>query len=334
MNKSRTAGLGIPAVVFLCLSVGVISCGGRADRLQGTVRVDGSSTVFPITEAVAEEFGAAQPQVRVTVGISGTGGGFKKFCVGETDINDASRPIKGKEIEKARENEIQYVELPVAFDGISIVVHPDNDWVDHLTVEELNRIWQPGSTVKTWKDVRPSWPDREISLYGPDHDSGTFDYFTETINGKSQACRPDFTASADDNVLVQGVSGDVNSLGFFGFAYYVQNKDKLRIVPMDGGDGPIPPSLESINDGSYSPLSRPMFIYVSTAAVKRPEVQSFVDFYLANVAELAAEVGYVALPEEVYRLTRARFDSRKVGSLFSREENKGKPLADVLAATD
>jgi phosphate transport system substrate-binding protein len=334
MNRSRTAGLGIPAVVLLCLGIGVISCGGRADRLQGTVRVDGSSTVFPITEAVAEEFGAAQPQVRVTVGISGTGGGFKKFCAGETDINDASRPIKKQEIEKARENAIEYIELPVAFDGISMVVHPENEWVDYLTVAELNRIWQPGSTVKTWKDVRPSWPDREISLYGPDHDSGTFDYFTETVNGKSQACRPDFTASADDNVLVQGVSGDVNSLGFFGFAYYVQNQDKLKIVPVDGGNGPVQPTLESINDGSYTPLSRPMFIYVSTAAAKRPEVLSFVNFYLENVAELAAEVGYVALPDEVYRLTRARFESRKAGSLFSREENRGKPLAEVLAATD
>jgi phosphate transport system substrate-binding protein len=334
MHKSEIAGPGVLGAILLSAGISLVSCGGQADRLQGTVRVDGSSTVFPITEAVAEEFGAAQPQIRVTVGISGTGGGFKKFCVGETDINDASRPIKEQEIEKAQEHDIQYIELPVAFDGISIVVHPENDWVDYLTVDELNRIWQPGSTVKTWKDVRPSWPDREISLYGPDHDSGTFDYFTETINGKSQACRPDFTASADDNVLVQGVSGDVNSLGFFGFAYYVQNKDKLKIVPVDRGDGPVQPALESIDDGSYSPLSRPMFIYVSAAAVKRSEVQSFVDFYLENVAKLAAEVGYVALPDEVNRLTRARFDSRKVGSLFSQEENKGKPLAEVLAAAN
>lgn len=333
MNSSRSFRLGMLAAMLLYLGIGVVSCGGGADRLQGTVRVDGSSTVFPITEAVAEEFGAVQPQVRVTVGISGTGGGFKKFCVGETDINDASRPIKSKEITKARENQIQYVELPVAFDGISVVVHPDNDWVDHLTVDELNRIWQPGSTVKTWKDVRPSWPDREISLYGPDHDSGTFDYFTETINGKSQSCRADFTASADDNVLVQGVSGEVNSLGFFGFAYYVQNMDKLKVVPVDGGAGPVEPTLQTINDGSYSPLSRPMFIYVAMAAAKRPEVQSFVDFYLENVATLAAEVGYVALPDEVYRLTRARFESRSTGSLFSEEENKGKPLAEVLRSS-
>ncbi|MEM7261534.1 MAG: PstS family phosphate ABC transporter substrate-binding protein, partial [Planctomycetota bacterium] len=244
------------------------SSGGTSERLM--VSVDGSSTVFPITEAVAEEFQKEHPNVRVTVGISGTGGGFKKFTKGEIDINDASRPIKGKEITKAEEEKVEFIEIPVAFDGISVVAHPKNSFLNDITAEELKKIWEPGSQVKTWSQIRSSWPNEEIKLYGPGTDSGTFDYFTEAINGESQACRKDFTASEDDNVLVRGVSNDQHSLGFFGFAYYKENADKLKVVPVNGGDGAVAPSMESINKGTYQPLSRPIFIYAAASAGVRP----------------------------------------------------------------
>jgi phosphate transport system substrate-binding protein len=301
----------------------LLSSGSNADagRLKGKVQIDGSSTVFPITEAIAEEYGAVEPRVRVTVGVSGTGGGFKKFLAGETDLNDASRPIKAKEIAKAAEAGIGFIEMPVAFDGITVVINPANDFVDHLTVEELHAIWGPDSSVKTWADVRPSWPAREIHLYGPGTDSGTFDYFTEAINGKSQACRADFTASEDDNVLVQGVAGDVDALGFFGYAYYVENKERLTVVSIDGGNGPVSPSLTSISDGSYTPLARPIFVYVREEAASRPEVQSFMHFYLKSAAALVAVFGYVALPADVYELALARFDQRVTGSVFAGREN-------------
>jgi phosphate transport system substrate-binding protein len=306
------------AVLAMFLGLVVSSSQTRAgERLQGKVRVDGSSTVFPISEAVAEEFGSAQPKVRVTIGVSGTGGGFKKFLAGETDINDASRPIKDKELAQAQANGIQFIEMPVAYDGLSVVIHKDNDWVDYLTVAELKKIWEPGSTVVTWQDVRPEWPAEKIGLYGPGTDSGTFDYFTEAINGKAQACRSDFTASEDDNVLVTGVAGDKYSLGFFGFAYYVENQDKLRVVPIDDGKGAIAPSVETINNGSYAPLSRPIFIYVSTAAAERPEVQAFVAFYLETAGTLANEVGYVGLPANIYALSTKRFDQRITGSVYT-----------------
>ena len=270
--------------------------------LSGTVRIDGSSTVFPITEAVAEEFQRLHPRVRVLVGISGTGGGFKKFCSGETDINDASRRIKQAEIDRAGRNKIEYLELAVAFDGLSVVVNPANSFVDYLSVAQLREIWHPGSTVKRWSDVRPAWPSRPITLYGPGHDSGTFDYFTKVINGKAQVCRADFTASEDDNVLVQGVAGDENALGFFGYAYYAHNKNKLKLVPIDGGNGqPVAPSEKTINNGSYAPLSRPIFIYVRKAALKRPPVREFVRFYLQNAPLLVKQVGYVPLPASAYR---------------------------------
>jgi phosphate transport system substrate-binding protein len=288
----------------------VAACGGASSPqgesgLSGVVKLDGSSTVFPISEAVAEEFLAVAPGVRVTVGVSGTGGGFKKFVGGEIDINDASRPISPEEIAQAQTGSIRYLEVPVAYDGLSIVVNPENTWVDHLSVDELKRIWEPGSTVDSWDDIRAGWPNEPIRLYGPGTDSGTFDYFTEVITGKAGASRPDYTASEDDNVLVQGIAGDKAALGFFGFAYYEENAARLKLVPVDGGAGPLLPSAASINDGSYSPLSRPIYIYLSANGMARPEVRAFVDFYLDVAPELVSEVGYIPLKEAEYAAAKA-----------------------------
>jgi len=299
-------------LLISALILGLTACsGGDQDgentdsgRLSGVVSLDGSSTVFPVSEAVAEEFLAVQPRVRVTVGVSGTGGGFQKFVAGEIDISDASREIRDSEAEAARINGIEYLEIPVAYDGLSVIVNKNNTWVDYLTIEELNMIWAPGSSVDSWNDIRPEWPDQPLRLYGPGTDSGTFDYFTEVVNGDSGASRPDYTASEDDNVLVQGISGDVNSLGFFGYAYYVANESVLKLVPIDGGNGPISPNSVTINDGSYSPLSRPIFIYVSKPSAARPEVRAFVEFYLDQAPALAAEVGYVAMPQVEYQKSR------------------------------
>jgi len=314
-------------IYLLFITSFLAACGGEQNDaasvaadgsalLTGSVRLDGSSTVFPISEAVAEEYLAVQPKVRVTVGVSGTGGGFKKFINQEIDINAASRPIKESEVEKAAAAGVGFIEIPVAFDGLSVVVNSKNDWVDYLTVQELNRIWQPDSVVETWQDVRPEWPAEKIRLYGPGTDSGTFDYFTGTINGKEQASRPDFTASEDDNVLVQGISGDHYSLGYFGFAYYKENADKLRIVPIDGGVGPIEPTEVTINNGTYAPLSRPIFIYLNAASLDKPQVAGFVEFYLDNAASLATEVGYINLPTSVYEKAKARVENRVEGSSF------------------
>jgi len=302
-----------------------------AKSLRGSVRIDGSSTVFPITEAIAEEFRNVQPRIRVTIGVSGTGGGFKKFTIGETDINDASRVIKPSERDKAEKNGLGFIELPVAFDGLSVVVNPKNDFVDFLTVQELKKIWQPGSTVKTWRDVRPGWPDKPITLYGPGTDSGTFDYFTKAVNGKEQASRPDFTASEDDNVLVMGIANDANALGYFGYAYYAENRSRLKLVPIDAGDGPVAPSPETINNGTYKPLSRPIFIYVSNQAAKRPEVSAFVMFYIRHAAVLVPEVGYVALPRAVYQLALKRYKTGTTGSAFLGKQAVGVGLATLLS---
>jgi len=250
------------------------------------------------------------------VGVSGTGGGFKKFANQEIDISDASRPIKASEAAKAVAAGIEFIELPVAYDGISLVVSLENDWVDYLTVAELNQIWQPDSTVMTWKDVRLEWPAETIRLYGPGTDSGTFDYFTGVVNGKEQASRGDFTASEDDNVLVQGISGDKYSLGYFGFAYYIENADKLRAVPILGPDGIVAPTVATINNGTYAPLSRPIFIYVNKSALDRPEVVGFVDYYLENAGKLAGEVGYIALPASVYQAAKDRVAQKITGSAY------------------
>jgi len=302
------------------------------------IKVDGSSTVFPITEAVAEEFQKQYPGIKVMVGISGTGGGFKKFGRGETDISDASRPIKPKEVELCKENNIDYIELPVAYDGLAVMVNPKNTWVDYLTVKELKKMWEPSSqsTVTKWSQIRANFPDKEIHLFGPGTDSGTFDYFTEAICGHSGASRGDYTASEDDNVLVEGIASDPHALGYFGLAYYEQNKDKLKIVPIDdendtNGKGPITPSLQSVMDSTYQPLARPIFIYVSTKAADKDEIKKFVEFYLKNASQLVKEVGYIPLPDEAYEAALERFQKRITGSVFGGKGAKvGVKIADLL----
>ena len=276
-----------------------------AMALSGTIEIDGSSTVFPVSEAVAEEFRKVHPDVRVNVGVSGTGGGFKRFTAGEIDISDASRPIKDKEAQSAADNGIEYYPLRVAMDGLSVLVNPANDFVECLTTDQLKAIWEPGSSVHKWSDIDPSWPSNDIVLYGPDTDSGTFDYFTEEIMGEAQLSRPDYTASADDNVLVQGIAGGRYSLGYFGYAYYAENQDKIKLVAVDSGNGCVTPTAETIENGTYSPLARPLFIYVSKQSMERPEVKTFVEFYLDNAAELATEVGYIRLGEAEYASNRA-----------------------------
>lgn len=311
-------------LLMIVASLVLVGCGGGSDQdgastgLSGKVRADGSSTVFPISEAVAEEYGAVEPRVRVTVGVSGTGGGFKKFLGGETDINNASRTIRESEQERAAEAGIGFIEIPIAFDGLSVMVNPENDWVDYLTVAELSAIWKPDSEVTTWADVREGWPVEKIRLYGPGTDSGTFDYFTKAINGEEQASRPDFTASEDDNVLVQGIAGDLYSLGYFGYAYYVENKDKMKVVPIDGGAGPVEPTIETINSGVYAPLSRPVFIYIRPDALDNPAVVSFVDFHIDKAGMLAQEVGYVALPDSVYEAAKKRIADRVTGTAYGK----------------
>ena len=270
--------------------------------LSGSISIDGSSTVFPITEAVAEEFRFRAPKVRVTVGVSGTGGGFKRFCAGGTDVNNASREITESELETCDKNNVEFLEIPIAFDGIAVVTDNKNDFVDFLKVEELRDIWQPGSKIDRWNQVRPEWPDERIVLFGPDTDSGTFDYFTEMIVGAENASRSDYTASTDDNVLVRGVAGERGSLGYFGFAFYAENQDDLKLIAVDPGDGsPVAPSEETINSGVYRPLSRPLFLYVNTASLEEsPALAEFLRFYLIDGPELVPEVGYVPLPAADY----------------------------------
>jgi len=304
------------SVLFAVPVLIILSCTNQPGKsskevLSGAIKIDGSSTVYPITEAVAEEFRVDNPKVKVTIGISGTGGGFKKFGRGETDISDASRPIKQKEIEVCQESNISYVNLEVAYDGLAVIINPENDWVDHFTVDELRILWEPAAqgVIMKWNQIRPEWPNEEIHLFGPGVASGTFDYFTEAVVGESGSSRGDFTASEDDNVLVQGVAGDKYGLGFFGLAYYEENADKLKLVAVDGGGGPVQPSIETVSNGTYTPLSRPLFIYVNSKAAARKEVQAFVKFYLDNAPVLSEEVGYVPLPEEAYTLQAEKFSS-------------------------
>lgn len=303
------------------LSSGILmlaACGGNTQdsgnngKAAGAISIDGSSTVYPITEAVAEEFRATTPRVKVTVGLSGTGGGFKKFGRGEIDINDASRPIKKSEDSICKAHNISYAEIMIAYDGLAVVVNPNNDWCKSITVEELKKIWEPAAQGKItrWNQVRPEWPNEEIHLFGAGVESGTYDYFTEAIVGESHSSRGDYTASEDDNVLVQGISTDKNALGFFGIAYYEENKDKLKLVPVDEGKGagPVVPSLETVKNKTYSPLSRPLYIYVNSAAAKRMEVQEFIRFYLTSAGTLAQEVGYIPLTDEEYKKEISKFE--------------------------
>lgn len=311
---------------------------GESSDIEGSVLIDGSSTVYPITEAVAEEFNAAFPRVKVTVGVSGTGGGFKKLIRKELDIADASRPITTKEIAQLSEQNIEFVELPVAFDGLAVVVNPQNDFVDYFTVEELKKIWAPEAqgVITKWSQVREGWPDKEIHLFGAGTASGTFDYFTEAIVGKSKASRGDYTASEDDNVLVQGVSTDPLALGFFGLEYFLQNKDKLKLVPIDdeddsNGKGAVSPSPETVKDGTYQPLSRPLFIYIRKESLQNEAVKEFADFYVKNAAELVKDVGYVSLGSENYKLVKEKLENQKTGSAFAEMETTvGIKIEEIL----
>ncbi len=328
------------AALFLLLPVFLIVASGCGEEpvegeLSGGVQIDGSSTVYPITEAVAEEFMIAHGHARITVGVSGTGGGFSKFMRGETDINDASRAIKSSEMELAAREDIDFIELPVAYDGLVVVVHPDNDWAECLTVDELRAIWEPGSRINNWNEVRPGFPDRELALYGPGTDSGTYDYFTEAVGGASGASRSDFTASEDDNVLVQGVSGDPDALGFFGIAYYEENAERLKLLGIDDGDpengeGCVAPSVATVENGTYAPLSRALFIYVRPGSAEQEIVREFVRFYLARAGELVREVGYVPLTDEEYDLALERFERRVTGTMFGEEAHVGVTMRELL----
>lgn len=321
MSKNITVALA--SLALLALPSACKGGGGGSGTEGAIVAVDGSSTVYPITEAVAESYRDQAPKTRVTIGVSGTGGGFKKFCAGELAVANASRPIRPSELTACKAQGIEFVELPVAYDGISVVVNLKATWVDHMTVDELKRLWSPEAQgkIKRWSQIREGWPDEEIHLFGPGVDSGTYDYFTKAIVGTEHASRGDYTSSEDDNVVVQGISTDRLALGYFGFAYYEENKDKLKIVPIDDGDatdgtGPITPSRETVSDGTYQPLSRPVFIYVSMKAVANSHAAGFIDFYVAQTATLAAEVGYIALPAEATALVNARWTSRQTGSVF------------------
>ena len=306
-------------------------------QLSGDISVDGSSTVFPITEAMAEEFGnATNGNVRITVGVSGTGGGFKKFCAGETHISDASRPIKQSEIDLCAEAGIEYVEIPVAIDGLSVMVNPANDFVECMTVDELHTMWAPEAEgqVTRWSQVRAGWPDEEVHLYAAGVDSGTFDYLTETVNGESQASRGDFLPSEDDNVLVTGIAGDRNALGYFGYAYYAENADRLNLVAIDGGEGCITPTDETINNGSYSPLSRPLFIYVAAEALDQPHVKAFVEFYLDEAnRSFISETGYIPFPDTIYSLAMDKFHSGVTGPAFGGDNRMSGTVEEVLRAS-
>ncbi len=279
------------------------SGGGGGDN--ATIEIDGSSTVYPITEAVAEEFRNESSDIHVVVGFSGTGGGMKKFISGDIAICDASRGIKASEQQSCDEAGIKFIQLEVAFDGLAVVLNPQNDWCESLTVAQLKELWRPESAVKKWSDLNPDWPEEEIKLYGPGTDSGTFDYFTEAIVGAEGASRADYTRSEDDNVLVTGVQEDRYALGYFGFAYYAENKDKLKLLGVDNGNGPVQPSESTVRDGSYAPLSRPLYIYVRTSALQQPEVKKFVRFYLDNAGKLATEVGYVAISADAEKKNEA-----------------------------
>jgi phosphate transport system substrate-binding protein len=328
-------------LILLALVASLAACGSKdssqaqkAGRNATVIHIDGSSTVFPIAEAVAEEFQVGERSAtRVTVGLSGSGGGFKKLCRGDIDISNASRPILREEMDACAAAGIKYIELPIAFDAITIVVNPKNTWVQTLTIADLKKMWEPAAqaTVLRWNQVRPEWPDAPLMLFGPGADSGTFDYFTEAIVGKAKSSRGDYTASEDDNVLVQGVENNLNALGYFGFAYYAGHKERMRAIAIQKEDGTaVLPSVAGVTDGSYQPLSRPLFIYVSEAASKRPEVRKFVEFYLSEGPELATQVGFVPLPGEASQLALKHFQDGRLGSVFGGVPEVGVTIAELL----
>ncbi len=318
-------------VGFLVGLVGLVA-GGSIAHAQ-IVQIDGSSTVFPVTEAVAEEFQKAKKgRIKVTVGISGTGGGFKKFCRGETDIQDASRPILKSEMDDCRKMGVEYIELPVAFDALTVVINPKNNWASTMTVAELKKIWEPAAQGKitNWNQVNAKWPKAPLKLFGAGADSGTFDYFTEAIMGKAKQSRGDFTASEDDNVLVQGVASDVNALGFFGYAYYAENTKRLKAVAIDNGKGGVQPSEQSVLGGTYQPLSRPIYIYVNKKSLEKPEVREFAEFYLAHASALVKEVKYVPLPNKLYSIGMSRLKTGKLGTAFAGHADVGVTIDDLI----
>lgn len=326
----------MPSFKQTAVALALLVTGSQAAvHAQSVVKIDGSSTVFPVTEAVAEDFQKAQKgKVQVTVGISGTGGGFKKFCRGEIDIADASRPILKKEMEACAAAGIKYIELPVAFDALTVVINPKNSFIKQLSVEQLKKMWEPSAqgTVTSWKQIDPSFPDAPLKLFGAGSDSGTFDYFTEAVVGKAKSSRGDYTASEDDNVLVQGVSRDINAIGYFGYAYYAENQGKLKAVPVVNSAGKaVAPGPETVLDGSYNPLSRPIFIYVSEKSLEKPEVREFVTFYLKNASKLAAEVKYVPLPAKAYELALQHVTGKKLGTVFGGEPEIGVTIDALLA---
>lgn len=321
--------------VLTSFAIALFFAPNQLGAASGLVKIDGSSTVYPITEAVAEEFQkATKGAVKVTVGISGTGGGFKKLCRGETDISNASRPILKQEMAVCKQAGIQYIELPVAYDALTVVVNPENDWLKSLTIEELRKMWAPEAqgTIRKWNQVNPSWPDAPLKLFGPGADSGTFDYFTEAVVGRSKSSRGDFTASEDDNVLVQGVARDRYALGYFGYAYYAENMEKIRAVPIieKPGKPAVAPSFETVNNGTYQPLSRPIFIYVNAKSMDRPEVARFVEFYIMNASTLVREVKYVPLPDAAYKLAMDKFRNKKLGTVFGGEPEVGVSVEGLL----
>lgn len=329
LNTFKTASLALSATILLS------ACGSSQSQENQPIKIDGSSTVYPITEKIVQQFNAENAKdVDVTANFSGTGGGFKKFCAGETDISNASRPILKNEMETCKQNKISYIELPVAFDALTVVVHPQNTWASDITVEELKKIWEPGAQQKItkWNQVRPSWPDRPLVLFGPGTDSGTFDYFTEAIVGQSGASRTDYTASEDDDILVQGVAANPNALGYFGYAYYDANKDKLKPLGIDNGTGSaVTPSLEAVQGNNYRPLARPLFIYVNAvSAQNNPLMNEFIDFYLKKAPDFVSLVGYIPFEEDDYTKLYRNYHKTKVGTVFSGESELTMTIDEVL----
>ncbi len=323
--KKKTLTIGVALILGAC---------GSSQVKQQPIKIDGSSTVYPITQKLVEKFNATdKPNVEVSASFSGTGGGFKKFCAGETDINNASRPILKEEMETCKQNKISYIELPIGFDALSIVVNQANTWATDITVGELAKMWgaEGQGKITKWNQVRSSWPDQPLQLFGPGTDSGTYDYFTEAIVGKKKATRSDYIASEDDDVLAQGVSNDVNALGYFGYAYYVENKDKLKSLAVDSGNGPVLPTKTAVEQAKYQPLARPLFIYVNAvSAQNNPLMNEFIEFYMNNAQAAVNSVGYVAFGEESYMKLYRNYHKTKVGTVFGGEAQLNLTIYEVL----